>query len=136
MHSGTFPVAEYAQTLAPWRRIHKKSSFGNHEHCSDEKTLCNQGKTPAVWYSHQCTLASHHSRCTSTANKIAFPVLCKSIHTHFHHFTPSCPPLPEKPPSPWRTRGKSHSRRTASRVIFSSHPFLLIFIATSRFIFL
>jgi hypothetical protein len=29
-----------------------------------EKTFRIQGKTPAVWYSHQCTPASHHSRCT------------------------------------------------------------------------
>jgi hypothetical protein len=46
-HSGNFPLAEYAQTLAPWRRIRRKSSFGNHEHFFDEKTLRVQGKTPS-----------------------------------------------------------------------------------------
>jgi hypothetical protein len=41
-------------------------------------------------------------------------VLCKSTRTHFHHFTPSRPPSPEKPPKLWRTRGKHHARRTSS----------------------
>jgi hypothetical protein len=44
--SGTFPLAEYAQTLAPWRKMRRESSFGNHEHCFVEKTLRIQGKTP------------------------------------------------------------------------------------------
>jgi hypothetical protein len=71
-----------------------------------KKTLRIQGKTPAVWYFHQCTPASHHSRCTPTANKIASPVLCKSIRTHFHHFNPSRPPLPEKTPKAMVDKGK------------------------------
>jgi hypothetical protein len=71
-----------------------------------KKTLRIQGKTPTIWYSHQCTPASHHSRYTSTTNKIASPVLCKSIRTHFHHFTHSRPPLPEKTPKAMAVKGK------------------------------
>jgi hypothetical protein len=84
----------------------RKFSFRNHEHCSDEKTLRIQGKTLVVWYSHQYTPAIHHSRCTSTANKIASLVLCKSVRTHFHHLTPSRPPLPEKTPKAMADKGK------------------------------
>jgi hypothetical protein len=35
------------------------------------KPFAPKEKSSVVWYSHQCTPASHHSRCTSTANKIA-----------------------------------------------------------------
>jgi hypothetical protein len=71
-----------------------------------KKHFASKEKTPVVWYSHQCTPASHHSRCTSTANKIASPVLCKSIRIHFHHFTPSRPPLQEKTPKAMADKGK------------------------------
>jgi hypothetical protein len=56
-------------------------------------------ENPVVWYSHQCALASHHSRCTSTANKNNPSVLCKSTRSHFHHFSSSCLPPPRKPQS-------------------------------------
>jgi hypothetical protein len=72
----------------------------------NDKTLRIQGKTPTVWYSHQCTPASHHSRCTLTANKIAPLVFCKSIRTHFHHFTSSRPPSSEKTPKAMADKGK------------------------------
>jgi hypothetical protein len=39
-------------------------------------------------------------------NKIAPLVLCKSIHIHFHHFTSSHPPLPEKTPKAMADKGK------------------------------
>jgi hypothetical protein len=55
-------------------------------------------KNLVVWYSHQYTLASHHSRCTSTANKIASLAFCKSTRTHFRLFTHSHPPPLEKTP--------------------------------------
>jgi hypothetical protein len=50
--------------------------------------------------------AIHHSWCTSTANKIASLVLYKSTRTHFHHFTPSRPPLPEKTLKDMADKGK------------------------------
>jgi hypothetical protein len=103
---GNFSQAEYAQTLAPWRRIRRKSSFGSHEHCSMKKPFASKEKNPAVWYSNQCTLASHHSRCTLTANKIDPLVPCKSIRIHFHHFTSSRSPLPEKTPKAMVDKGK------------------------------
>jgi hypothetical protein len=74
---------------------------------STKKPFTSKEKTPAVWYSHQYTPAIHHSRCTSTANKIASPALCKSTHAHFHHFTPSrLPPLPEKTPKAMADKGE------------------------------
>jgi hypothetical protein len=118
---GNFSPAEYAQTLTPWHRIRNKSSLGIHEHCSMKKPSASKEKTLTVWYSHQCTLASHHSRCTLIANKIDPLVPCKSIRIHFHHFRSSRPLLPEKPPRSWRTRGNSHSGRTASNQ--RSEPF-------------
>jgi hypothetical protein len=42
----------------------------------------------------------------STANKIAPLVPCKSIRIHFHHFTSSRPPLPEKIPKAMADKGK------------------------------
>jgi hypothetical protein len=126
------------KTLSPWRRIRRKSLFGSQEHCSMKNPSHPRKKNPVVWYSHQCTPASHHSRCTLTTNKIAPLVLWKSIRIHFHHFTSSHPPLPRL----WRqgeiaTRGEQLPIKEAnhSRVIFSSHPFLLISIAISRSIF-
>jgi hypothetical protein len=71
-----------------------------------KKPFASKEKTPTVLYSHQCTPASHHSQCTPTANKIASPVLCKSIRTHFHHFNPSCPPFPEKTLKAMADKGK------------------------------
>jgi hypothetical protein len=70
-------------------------------------------KNPVVWYSHQCTPANHHSRCTSTANKIA---LRWSANPLVHTSIISLPLvlLQKKPPRPWRTKGKNHARRTAS----------------------
>jgi hypothetical protein len=103
---GNFTLAEYVQTLAPLCSIRRKFSFRSHEHCSMKKTLRIQGKTFVVWYSHQCMLASHHSRCNFTANKIASLVLCKPIRIHFHHFTSSRPPLPEKTPKAMEDKGK------------------------------
>jgi hypothetical protein len=73
---------------------------------STKKPFASKEKTPVVWYSHEYTPAIHHSRCTSTANKIASLVLCKSFRTQFHHFTPSHPPLPEKTPKSMADKGK------------------------------
>jgi hypothetical protein len=103
-----------------------------------KKPFTPKEKTPVVWYSHQCTPASHHSRCTSTANKIALrcsanPLIHTSIISLSLVFL-----LQKKPPKPWRTRGKHHARRTASHqrsepsdsnIFFSS--LLLILIAIS-----
>jgi hypothetical protein len=142
-HSGTFLLVECAQTLAPWCIIRKKSSSGTMNIVSMKKPFASKEKTSAVWYSHQCTPASHHSWCTSTSNKIASLVLCKSTHTHFHLFTPSRPPPPEKTPKAMvdkgkTTRGEQPPIKEANhpRVISFSHSFLLILIAISWFIFL
>jgi hypothetical protein len=43
-HSGTFALAEYAQTFTSWRKIRRESSFGNHVHYFVEKILRIQGK--------------------------------------------------------------------------------------------
>jgi hypothetical protein len=42
----------------------------------------------------------------STSNKIALLVPCKSIRIHFHQFTSSRPPLPEKTPKAMANKGK------------------------------
>jgi hypothetical protein len=39
---GNFTLAEYTQTFAPW---HRKSSLGNHEHCSMKKPFALGEKT-------------------------------------------------------------------------------------------
>jgi hypothetical protein len=39
--------------------------------------------------------------------KNSSPVLCKSTHTHFHHFTPSRLPLPGKNPKAMANKGKT-----------------------------
>jgi hypothetical protein len=66
-------------------------------------------------------------------------VLCKSIRTHFHHFTPHLPPPPEKNPQGHGGQGEKAIRgeqlkikeANHPRVIFSSHPFLFFLIAIS-----
>jgi hypothetical protein len=135
---GTFPLAECTQTFAPWRRIHRESLFGNHEHCFIEKTPRIQRKPPVIWYSYQCVPVSHHSRCIFITNKIALRCSANPlVHTSIISL-PLVLLLQKKPPKPWQTRGKHHARRTTSyqksepsRVIFSSHSFLLILIAIS-----
>jgi hypothetical protein len=79
-----------------------------------KKLFTSKEKTPVGWYSHQCVPASHHSRCISTANKIA--LRCSATHSYalpsFHFLSSSS--SRKKTPKPWRTRGKHHARRTAS----------------------
>jgi hypothetical protein len=65
-------------------------------------------------------------------------VLCKSTHTHFHHFTPPRPPPPEKTPKTMADKGKITlgeqppiKEANHPRVISSSHSFLFILIAIS-----
>jgi hypothetical protein len=56
--------------------------------------------------------ASHHSRCISTANKIALRCSANPlVHTSIISL-PLVLLLQRKPPRPWRTRGKNHARRT------------------------
>jgi hypothetical protein len=83
--------------------------------------FASREKTPTLWYSHQCTPTSHHSRCTLTTNKIAPLVLCKSIHIHFHHFTSSRPPPPEKTPKAMADKKKQPLEENSFRQ--RSEPF-------------